>query len=155
MMARAVRIAMGALLINVLWAQSPVAKKQPVTDEYHGVKVVDQYRWLEDGSNPEVKQWVAAENAYTRSLLDKSPYREAIKRDLLAKLKRSSVRYSRVMARNGAFFMLKRDPAQQQPMLVMTKSADDLSQARTIVDPNVLNTQGHLAIDWYKPSLDG
>jgi prolyl oligopeptidase len=165
MMGRAVRVVVGAVLTNSLWAQVPaapvqakapaVAKKQPVTDEYHGVKVVDQYRWLEDGGNPEVKQWVAAENAYTRSLLDKSPYRETIKRDLLAKLKRSSVRYSRVMARNGMFFMLKRDPSRQQPILIMTKSADDLSQARTIVDPNVLNTQGHLAIDWFKPSLDG
>jgi hypothetical protein len=43
----------------------PVAAKHPVTDEYHGVKVVDDYRWLEDGKSAKTEQWLAAENAYS------------------------------------------------------------------------------------------
>src|SRR5260370_41914378 len=42
-----------------------VASKHPVTDEYHGVKVVDNYRWLEDGKSAETRQWVAAENVHS------------------------------------------------------------------------------------------
>ena len=37
-------------------AAPPAAARVPVTDEYHGVKVVDDYRWLEDGSDPKVKE---------------------------------------------------------------------------------------------------
>jgi len=37
----------------------PATKQQPVTDDYFGHKVVDPYRWLEDGSSPETQQWVA------------------------------------------------------------------------------------------------
>jgi prolyl oligopeptidase len=98
---------------------------------------------------------VAAQNAYTRSLLDRLPDREAIRRDILEQLRRRSVRYVALAARPGAFFMLKMDPAKQQPTLVVTTSLDDLAGERTVVDPNVLNAGGHLAIDWFKPSLDG
>ena len=38
----------------------PQTEKIPVTDSYHGVSVVDEYRWLEDGNDPKVKAWVAA-----------------------------------------------------------------------------------------------
>jgi len=34
----------------------PATKQQPVTDEYFGQKIVDPYRWLEDGSSPETQQ---------------------------------------------------------------------------------------------------
>ncbi len=147
----------GLLLAFSVPAQNaaPTTRKQPVTDEYHGVRVTDEYRWLEDGKSDAARQWVAAQNAWTRSILDKSPWREAMKRDILAELKKSSVRYARVLESRGVFFMLKRDPSRQQPFLVTTRSLNDLSKERTIVDPNVLNTKGQLAIDWYKPSLDG
>ena len=148
------RTMVATLLALPLMAQPPAAKRVPVTDEYHGVRVTDPYRWLEDGASAETKQWVAAQNAFTRSVVDKYAPCDAIKRDLLAILKKSSVRYGRLVKQNGVYFMLKRDPALQQPVLVMTRSLDDLSQMHTIVDPNTLDKQGHLAIDWFKPSLD-
>src|SRR5262245_354483 len=48
----------------------PSAPKRPVTDVYHGVSVVDDYRWLEDDNAAEVKDWVDAQNGFTRKLLD-------------------------------------------------------------------------------------
>ncbi len=56
----------------------PETKQQPVTDDYFGQKVVDPYRWLEDGSTPETQQWVSGQLAYTRSILDKLPGREKL-----------------------------------------------------------------------------
>ena len=53
----------------------PATPKRPVTDEYQGVKVVDDYRWLENWDDAEVKQWNAAENARTREYLDHLPAR--------------------------------------------------------------------------------
>jgi prolyl oligopeptidase len=64
-----------ALLITAaFFAQDvPTATKQPVTDEYHGVKVVDDYRWLEDGKSAETRKWVAAENAYSLTYFQHAP----------------------------------------------------------------------------------
>ncbi len=57
----------------------PDTPKRTVTDEYFGVTVTDDYRWLENWDDPAVKQWSAAENARTREYLDHLPARAAIK----------------------------------------------------------------------------
>ena len=48
----------------------PATPKHPVTDEYHGVKVTDDYRWLENGKDPAVIAWSEAQSAHTRAVLD-------------------------------------------------------------------------------------
>ena len=53
-------------------------RRDDVVDILHGVAVADPYRWLEDGDSPETRQWVAAQNAATRSMLDALPARESI-----------------------------------------------------------------------------
>jgi protease II len=60
-----------SLAMQAQTAAPPVTEKRPVTDVYHGVKVVDDYRWLENFADPKVKAWVAGENEYTRSVLSK------------------------------------------------------------------------------------
>src|SRR5437868_5472096 len=73
--------------------QPPFAPKRPVKDVYHGLTVVDDYRWLENFSDPEVKQWVAAENAYTRSVLDKVPGRTTLAHEVEATIKKLPTSY--------------------------------------------------------------
>src|ERR1700742_4086025 len=46
----------------------PATPKHPVVDTYYDVRVTDNYRWLEDGSSPEVRQWVAEQNGFTAAL---------------------------------------------------------------------------------------
>ena len=62
--------------------QPPASPKRPVTDEYQGIKVTDDYRWLENWDDPEVKQWSAAQNARSREYLDHLPARPAIRQML-------------------------------------------------------------------------
>src|SRR5262245_38828765 len=57
----------------------PDAPRSQVVDDYHGTKVADPYRWLEEPDSPATARWVDAENALTRSLLD-GPERDAIKK---------------------------------------------------------------------------
>src|SRR3954467_8616430 len=53
----------------------PPARQSDVADDYHGVRVADPYRWLEDPESAETIAWVYAENQLARASLD-SPGRE-------------------------------------------------------------------------------
>ena len=49
-------------------AAPPATRKSPVVDRYHGVEVVDDYRWLENRDDPAVNAWSEAQNAYEFSI---------------------------------------------------------------------------------------
>ncbi len=149
------------LLTLAAFAQSPGipsppdTPKRPVTDEYQGVKVTDDYRWLENWDDPAVKQWSAAENARTRDYLDHLSSRPAIKQRLQQLIAASSAAYYDLQFRGGILFAQKYQPPQQQPMLVALRSADDPASAKVIFDPNAASARGSLAVDFYVPSFGG
>src|SRR5437660_5477861 len=62
----------------------PPTRRIDHVDVYHGTRVADPYRWLEDDvrRSAEVRKWVEAENAVTFAYLEKIPEREAIKKRL-------------------------------------------------------------------------
>jgi prolyl oligopeptidase len=136
-------------------AQESVTPKRPVTDEYHGVKVTEDYRWLENAEDPEVSRWSDMQNQRTRTRLDALPARAALRRKIQDYYKKVSPSYSGLAFRKGRYFALKLQPPKDQNMLVTLKSPDALASERVIVDPNVKQAGGLLAIDWYVPSLDG
>src|SRR5438445_9892694 len=57
----------------------PPAKRVDVIDDYHGVKIADPYRWLEDTNSPETAAWIQAENKITEAYLAQIPEREKIR----------------------------------------------------------------------------
>src|SRR5438552_9666339 len=133
----------------------PQTPKKPVTDEYQGVKVQDDYQWLENDGDPAVKAWSDTQNQRTRTYLDKLPERAAIEKQLTEWYAKTSPSYSGLVSRPGILFALKFQPPKQQPMLVTLKSADDLKSEKMVLDPNALDAKGTTAIDWFVPSLDG
>src|SRR2546427_4834243 len=65
----------------------PLTPREEVADEWHGERVVDPYRWLEDSDSERTRAWTAAQNARTRAVLDALPQRRhfsARLRELLA-----------------------------------------------------------------------
>ena len=135
--------------------QPPATPRRPVTEEYQGVKVTEDYRWLENWDDPEVKQWSAAQNARSREYLDHLPARPAIQQMLKQALSASSAAYYDLQFRGGALFAMKYQPPQQQPMLVALPSADDPAGATVVFNPNASSAKGSTAVDFYVPSLDG
>src|SRR5262245_497715 len=67
----------------------PPAERRSVTDEYHGVRVADDYQWLENDKDPQVQAWSTAQNAYTRGVLNAITERKAI-RDEVSKIVHST-----------------------------------------------------------------
>lgn len=133
----------------------PETPRRPVVDTYHGVRVVDDYRWLEDVESPEVRDWIAAQNRLTRSVLDADPQRTAI-RDELRRMQGSgrASRYDFKFA-GGRLFAIKRQPPANQPMLVVMDGDANVGRERVVVDPNLIDASGRTTIDWYRPSPDG
>jgi Prolyl oligopeptidase, N-terminal beta-propeller domain len=56
----------------------PPARVDAVEDDYHGMRVRDPYRWLEDADAPDTRAWVDAENALTAALIG-TPSRERLR----------------------------------------------------------------------------
>src|SRR6185503_7823688 len=129
--------------------------KKPVTTEYHGVTVEDLYQWLESDEDSQVKAWSDAQNRQTRKYLDSSPDRAGIEKQLQEWYAKTSPSYFSLVSRPGILFAMKFQPPKQQPLLVTLASADDLKSEKVVLDPNVLDTKGTTAIDWFVPSLDG
>jgi len=132
----------------------PATKKMPITDKYYGIKVTDDYRWLDDLRDPGVRQWNDEQNHYSRALLDRAPARQMIADRLKEIYSDQTTSYYAVQWRQ-ALFAMKRQPPKEQPFLVVLKSADDAASERVAVDPNQINAKGTTAIDFYVPSLNG
>jgi len=132
----------------------PPAAKQPVTDTYNGTSVTDDYRWLENRSDPQVISWVGAQNVLSRSILDKVASRGAITARLKQIYGGNSVLYDAGFFR-GKLFVLKHQGAKEQPILVTFDSPNDLRSEHTVLDLNVLDSTGSTSIDFYVPSRDG
>jgi len=153
----AIRAAIAGLLVLCADARAlnyPETPRKPVTDSYHGVRITEDYRWLEDGSDPAVKAWSAKQLELTRSVLDALPARPGLQARFKEVLGSAPVRYYGFHHR-GALFAMKRQPPKNQPFLVVMKSAGDVKSERILLDPNTLNAKGATAIDFHVPSLDG
>ena len=142
----------------VLAAQTPrppATPMRPVVDTIQGVKITDNYRWLENWNDPAVRTWTAAQNDYARAQLDALPFMGALRSRVQALGGDTHPRWSNVSCRHGRLFAIKRQPPKEQPMLVVMRSADDPSTERVVVDPTTLDPSGKTAIDFYEPSRDG
>ena len=142
---------------TVLAADGPV--KYPPTrrvdhlDEYHGTKVADPYRWLEEDvrESDEVAAWVEAQNEVTFSYLESIPQREAI-RERLLKLW-DYEKYSAPFKRGGRYYFYKNDGLQNQDVLYVMDALD--AEPHVLIDPNKWSEDGTVSLAWREFSDDG
>jgi len=132
----------------------PATPKHPVEDEYQGVKVTDDYRWLEDGKSPEVIAWTQAEDAHARAILDALPIHAEIQQFLRKLGDASSPNFYDLELRRGILFAMNSQPHKQQDMLVTLRSPDDLASKHVVLDPMQIDSANSTAIQFYVPSND-
>lgn len=129
----------------------PKARRSDQIDDYHGTKVADPYRWLEDTDSPETKAWVEAENRVTFGYLDQIPYRNAI-RERLTKLWNYE-RFTVPRQEGGRYFFQHNTGLQNQNVLLVADSIN--AQPRLLLDPNTLSPDGTVALAGDAVSDDG
>ena len=120
----------------------PEAMKQDVVDDYHGTKVADPYRWLEDPDSKETVDWVTKENELTRSYIDSYAKRDAIEQRL-TKLW-NYPKFSLPNKQGDRYFFSKNDGLQNQSVLYVQKSLG--GDAAVVIDPNKLSADGTVAL---------
>ena len=119
----------------------PDTKQIEHFDEYHGVKVLDSYRWLENFTSEEVRAWVDEQNLYTQSFLT-NEFREEIKKDLES-IWTSEYLSIPFVVKDRTFFYFNNGNWQQNKLMV--KDCDSCEE-RVLIDPNLFSVDGTVSM---------
>jgi prolyl oligopeptidase len=130
--------------------QYPPTRKVDVVDDYHGTKVPDPYRWLEDLESKETAEWVAAQNRLTESYLAQHPIRNALRSRIqqLWNFRKTDL----PLQENGRLFYRMNSGLQLQSPLYMRDRLD--ASPVEIIDPNVLWPDATTSLAAFAPSPD-
>jgi prolyl oligopeptidase len=155
---RAVRTLVAIVTLAICAAPSfaqqldyPQTRKGDQVDDYHGTKVADPYRWLEDDNSPETAQWVEAENKVTFAYLEKIPYRAQVKQRLEQLY--NYPKYTAPFRKGDLLFYRKNDGLQNQNVVYMQKGLEGAPEE--LLDPNKLSADGTTRLGIFEASGDG
>ncbi len=129
----------------------PDAPRGNQADNYHGIRVADPYRWLEELDSPRTRQWVEAENRLTESWLKRFPAREKYRQRLTELW--NFERYSVPWKEGGRYFFTRNDGLQNQSLVYTMRHLED--SPRVLIDPNELSEDGTVALKGAAVSPDG
>lgn len=129
----------------------PAARISDIVDEYHGTKVPDPYRWLEDMESNETSSWIDAQNVITSAALDEMAHRSALR----ARLEElwDFPRRSAPVRRGEWYFYSHNDGLQAQPVLYKRPVAG--GEPTVVIDTNSLSEDGTVAVMTQSFSNDG
>ncbi len=132
----------------------PVAKKVPKTTEISGTKLVDNYFWLRDKQNPDVRAYLDAENKYTDAVMKPSePFQKKLYAELLSRIKETDVE---VPYKDGDYFYYSRTEAGKQYQIHCRKKGSLQAPEEVVLDVNELaKGQTFMSLGEYVVSDDG
>src|SRR5476651_1802957 len=112
-------------------ATPPVAKSAPTENDINGGKLVDNYRWLRDKSNPEVARYLQAENAYADSVMaPTAALQQKLYDEMLSHIKETDVN---VPYKDGGYFYYSRwEKGQQYQIFARKKGSVDAAEEITL-----------------------
>ena len=129
----------------------PPARTVDQTDDYHGTRVADPYRWLEEVDSPETRAWVAAENELAFGWLRAVPARERLQKRLTEIW--NYPRFTAPYREGGRYFFTRNDGLQPQAVLCTQETL--AAEPRVLLDPNTLSDDGTVALSGTSISRDG
>src|SRR5208282_5294442 len=132
----------------------PIAKKEPKTTEINGHKLVDNYYWLREKKNPEVKAYLEAENVYTDGVMKPTePLQKKLYGEMLSRIKETDVE---VPYKDGAYFYYVRTEAGKQYGIHCRKKGSMDAPEEVVLDVNELaKGQKFMSLGSFDVSDDG
>ena len=130
--------------------QYPATRKDNISDDYHGTKVSDPYRWLENDTSKETAAWVKAQNRVTFDFLNQIPYREQMRNRVTELL--NYPRYSSPFRVGEYYFFSKNDGLQNQSVNYRQKGLN--GSADSFLDPNKMSEKGTVSVGFSGVSND-
>jgi prolyl oligopeptidase len=131
----------------------PVAQIRPVADHYGATTLIDNYRWMENQPNPELRAFMEAETAQTDVALGRIAAREKLAHAIAA-LDFPAVVVPSVVQDGDSIFYLFRGASDDVARLMTRGIAG--GDPRLLVDPETLpDAPMHSEIGAFAPSPDG
>jgi prolyl oligopeptidase len=141
----------------VLAAQTPMRLHYPAAprtdqvDDFHGIKISDPYRGLEDADVPATRKWVEQENELTFSYLSKLPGREALRARLTELW--NYERFGSFFKAGSHYFYSHNTGLQNQSVIYVADSLN--GSPRELLDPNTYRKDGTAALSGESVSWSG
>ena len=129
----------------------PAVESKPVVDKYFGVKITDDYRWLEDAKTPETRAFIDAENAYTERYLKSLRARPDAIDDLTA-LEQVS-HWTMPTQRGDNYYFMKRLSDEGQDSIYVRHGWSGKDER--LIDPAVLTRDPNTSVELADVSRDG
>ena len=129
----------------------PPTETRPKQESLHGVDVTDPYAWLEDQKAPEVREWIAQQNAYTDKVLGSRPEIQQFVPRLTELM--STDQFDIPTYRNGRYFYRRRAAGQDLYSIYVRDSVNGPDQL--LIDPAPLSRNHTTSVDIVDVSNDG
>jgi prolyl oligopeptidase len=144
-------LACAACSIDAAALEYPPTAKGEVVENYHGTKVADPYRWLEDADAPATAEWVKSQNKVSLPFLQSLPTRERFHKRLTELW--NYERYGVPERKAGRLFFRRNDGLQNQAILYVQDAPE--AKPRVLLDPNTLSKDGTVALTGFEVAPDG
>jgi len=120
----------------------PITRRDRVIEDYHGTKVADPYRWLEDDTCPDVQNWINEQNTDFEEYISQYEIREDFKNRLteLWNYEKALLPYPV----EDTYYTWRNNGLQNQNVLYRSK--DPKQMGELVLDPNLLSTDGTIAV---------
>ena len=120
----------------------PGSKKDNLTETIHGYEIMDSYRWLEDFTSEESKDWVNRQNQYTQKFIGKNKYKKSINKNLNKTWETESIS-TPYKVKDKTFYYFNDGTWQQSKLMI--KDCEDC-EARVLLDPNTFSEDGTISL---------
>jgi len=128
----------------------PKTKTTKQSDTYFDVSVPDPYRWLENDTSAETKDWVKRQNEVTNEYLSHIPYRDAIRKRLTELW--NYEKYTAPFKEGEYTYFYKNDGLQNQYVLYRQLEG---REPEVFLDPNTLSKDGTTSLAGIDFTKDG